>query len=144
MAPHSEHGDDRFLGEFATDCVRMACSRWTISTADMTLLNENDGTNTVVSTNRAAFVSQEEDLPRQSQRSALVPALIVTAIILGIIGATVWFLMTPQPLIIQGQADATRIDIAAASTDALASGRSHAATMSSRVSFCFASIIPNS
>jgi HlyD family secretion protein len=63
--------------------------------------------------NHMAADSQEEDLPPQSQGSALVPALIVTAIILGIIGTTAWFLMMPQPLIIQGEADATRIDIAA-------------------------------
>lgn len=63
--------------------------------------------------NHTASVSQEEDLPPPSQGSALLPALIVTAIILGIIGTTVWFLMVAQPLIIQGQADATRIDIAA-------------------------------
>ncbi|MGR9271176.1 HlyD family secretion protein (plasmid) [Rhizobium leguminosarum] len=64
-------------------------------------------------TNDTASVSREEDLLSQSQGSALAPALIVTAIILGIIGTTVWFLMMPQPLIIQGEADATRIDIAA-------------------------------
>ena len=69
--------------------------------------------NIVADTNDTASVSQEEDLPPRSQGSALVPALIVTAIILGIIGTTVWFLMMPQPLIIQGEADATRIDIAA-------------------------------
>jgi HlyD family secretion protein len=67
----------------------------------------------VADTNDTASVSQEEGLPPQSQGSALAPALIVTAIILGIIGTTVWFLMMPQPLIIQGEADATRIDIAA-------------------------------
>ena len=64
-------------------------------------------------TNDTASVSREEDLLSQSQGSALAPALIVTAIILGIISTTVWFLMIPQPLIIQGEADATRIDIAA-------------------------------
>jgi HlyD family secretion protein len=67
----------------------------------------------VTDTNDTASVSREEDLLSQSQGSALAPALIVTAIILGIIGTTVWFLMMPQPLIIQGEADATRIDIAA-------------------------------
>jgi HlyD family secretion protein len=46
-------------------------------------------------------------------RPAVVPAVIVTVLIGSIVATTVWFLMAPQPLIIQGEADATRIDIAA-------------------------------
>lgn len=41
------------------------------------------------------------------------PAIIVTIIIGAIIGLSLWYLVQPQPLIIQGEADATRIDIAA-------------------------------
>ncbi len=41
------------------------------------------------------------------------PALIVTAIVAGIVGLSLWYLVQPQPLLIQGEADATRIDIAA-------------------------------
>jgi len=37
----------------------------------------------------------------------------VTAIVASIVGLTLWYLVQPQPLIIQGEADATRIDIAA-------------------------------
>jgi HlyD family secretion protein len=44
---------------------------------------------------------------------ARAPAIIVTIIIAAIIGLSVWYLVQPQPLIIQGEADATRIDIAA-------------------------------
>ncbi|SED79370.1 HlyD family secretion protein [Rhizobiales bacterium GAS191] len=41
------------------------------------------------------------------------PAVIVTLIVAAIIGLSLWYLVQPQPLIIQGEADATRIDIAA-------------------------------
>ena len=41
------------------------------------------------------------------------PAIIVTLIIASIVGLSLWYLIQPQPLIIQGEADATRIDIAA-------------------------------
>ena len=44
---------------------------------------------------------------------ARAPAIIVTIIVAAIVGLSLWFLVQPQPLIIQGEADATRIDIAA-------------------------------
>jgi HlyD family secretion protein len=44
---------------------------------------------------------------------ARAPAVIVTVIIVTIVGLSLWYLVQPQPLIIQGEADATRIDIAA-------------------------------
>jgi len=46
-------------------------------------------------------------------RSALAPAILVTMIVLGIVASSLWYLVQPQPLVIQGEADATRIDIAA-------------------------------
>jgi HlyD family secretion protein len=44
---------------------------------------------------------------------ARAPAIIVTLIVSAIVGLSLWYLVQPQPLIIQGEADATRIDIAA-------------------------------
>ena len=41
------------------------------------------------------------------------PALVVALIVAAIVGLSLWYLAQPQPLIIQGEADATRIDIAA-------------------------------
>ncbi|MBV9218106.1 MAG: HlyD family secretion protein [Methylobacteriaceae bacterium] len=49
----------------------------------------------------------------QAARVARAPAIIVTIIIAAIVGLSLWYLVQPQPLIIQGEADATRIDIAA-------------------------------
>ncbi len=46
-------------------------------------------------------------------RVARAPAIIVTLIIAAIVGLSLWYLGQPQPLVIQGEADATRIDIAA-------------------------------
>ena len=37
----------------------------------------------------------------------------MSLILAGIVGLSVWYLARPQPLIVQGEADATRIDIAA-------------------------------
>ena len=48
-----------------------------------------------------------------ASRVARTPAIIVTIIVSAIFGLSLWYLVQPQPLIIQGEADATRIDIAA-------------------------------
>jgi HlyD family secretion protein len=40
-------------------------------------------------------------------------ALIVAASVAAIVGLSLWYLAQPQPLLIQGEADATRIDVAA-------------------------------
>src|SRR5579863_10785774 len=40
-------------------------------------------------------------------------AVIVTLILAAIVGLSIWYLARPEPLIVQGEADATRIDIAA-------------------------------
>jgi HlyD family secretion protein len=41
------------------------------------------------------------------------PAIIVTLIVTAIFGLSLWYLVQPQPVLIQGEAGATRIDIAA-------------------------------
>lgn len=51
--------------------------------------------------------------PKRAGGGALAAALIVTLVLAGIVGITIWYLAAPQPLIIQGEADATRVDIAA-------------------------------
>jgi HlyD family secretion protein len=42
-----------------------------------------------------------------------LPSIIVGAVILAVIGLSIWYLVRPQPLLVQGEADATRMDIAA-------------------------------
>jgi HlyD family secretion protein len=48
--------------------------------------------------------------PRKTPKAA---ALIVTVTVAAIVGLSLWYLVQPQPLLVQGEADATRIDIAA-------------------------------
>ena len=47
------------------------------------------------------------------RRVARAPAIIVAIIVAAIVGLSLRYLVQPQPLIIQGEADAPRIDIAA-------------------------------
>src|SRR5690349_2684894 len=46
-------------------------------------------------------------------RTPLAAAIIVAVSILGILALSLWYLVQPQPLMVQGEADASRIDIAA-------------------------------
>jgi HlyD family secretion protein len=47
-------------------------------------------------------------------RTRLDPRLLVTAVLFAaIIGVAIWYLLRPEPLLVQGEADSTRIDIAA-------------------------------
>ena len=41
------------------------------------------------------------------------PSILVAIIVAAIVGLSLWYLVQPQPLIVQGEADATRTDIAA-------------------------------
>ena len=50
---------------------------------------------------------------KPAPKVARAPAIIATVIVCAIVGLSLWYLVQPQPLIIQGEADATRIDIAA-------------------------------
>jgi len=52
------------------------------------------------------------DSPRSASRSA-VPSIIVAAIVAAIVGLSVWYLVRGQPLLVQGEVDATRFDMAA-------------------------------
>jgi len=46
-------------------------------------------------------------------RTSKIAAVLVTFSVLAIVGLSLWYLVQPQPLLVQGEADATRIDIAA-------------------------------
>ena len=48
-----------------------------------------------------------------SPKVARAPAILVTIIVAAIAGLSLWYLAQPQPIVIQGEADATRVDIAA-------------------------------
>jgi HlyD family secretion protein len=56
---------------------------------------------------------QPEPARTEARRVARGPAILAILIVLGIAGLSLWYLAQPQPLLVQGEADATRIDIAA-------------------------------
>src|SRR5262249_48832739 len=44
---------------------------------------------------------------------ARTPSIIVGLVVTAVAGLSIWFLVRPQPLLVQGEVDATRFDIAA-------------------------------
>ena len=45
--------------------------------------------------------------------SAWAPSIIVGLVIAAVVGLSIWYLVRPQPLLVQGEVDATRLDLAA-------------------------------
>src|SRR6516165_1240204 len=56
-------------------------------------------------------VAKPETVP--SAKPSRAPAIIVSVTIAAIVALALWYLVQPQPLMVQGEADATRVDIAA-------------------------------
>ena len=46
-------------------------------------------------------------------RPARAPSIIVGLVIAAVAGLSIWYLVRPEPLLVQGEVDATRFDIAA-------------------------------
>ena len=55
----------------------------------------------------------ESSAPKLITAPSRTPAIIVAFVILTIVAISLWYLVQPQPLLVQGEADGTRIDIAA-------------------------------
>src|SRR6516164_3277216 len=56
--------------------------------------------------------------PKQTPKNpapaaSLVPSIIVTLVVVAVAGRSIWYLLRGEPLLVQGEVDATRLDIAA-------------------------------
>jgi HlyD family secretion protein len=51
--------------------------------------------------------------PKAPPSSARIPSVIVGLVVAAIVGLSIWYLVRPEPLLVQGEVDATRLDIAA-------------------------------
>jgi len=65
--------------------------------------------------NELPIESSERIAPKPTTPPAVsrTPAIIVAITILVIVAISLWYLVQSQPLVVQGEADGTRIDIAA-------------------------------
>jgi len=51
--------------------------------------------------------------PQRPPPPSRFPAIIVGLVVIAVAGLSIWYLVRPQPLLVQGEVDATRFDIAA-------------------------------
>src|SRR5215471_6307274 len=57
---------------------------------------------------------QMKKQPKETRpATASTPSIIVGLVVAGVVGLSIWYLVRPQPLLVQGEVDATRFDIAA-------------------------------
>jgi HlyD family secretion protein len=61
----------------------------------------------------AAPEPPRESAKERASASTRVPAIIVGVVAAAVAGLSIWYLVRPLPLLVQGEADATRFDIAA-------------------------------
>jgi HlyD family secretion protein len=52
-------------------------------------------------------------IPERKTSPSTVPSLVVAAVSVAVVGLSVWYLVRGQPLLVQGEVDATRFDMAA-------------------------------
>jgi HlyD family secretion protein len=56
---------------------------------------------------------QKQAAKQQPSASSLAPSIIVALVVVAVAGLSIWYLLRGEPLLVQGEADATRFDIAA-------------------------------
>src|SRR5215475_10211648 len=62
---------------------------------------------------QASPTPQENQVTKRPPSPSRVPAIIVAVVIAAVSGLSIWYLVRPVPLLVQGEVDATRLDIAA-------------------------------
>src|SRR5262247_911157 len=61
----------------------------------------------------AAQQPRKEEPKSKEPSSARIPSIVVAVVIAAVAGLSIWYLVRPAPLLVQGEVDATRLDIAA-------------------------------
>ena len=70
----------------------------------------------VPTANTQAHVAPEppkEARKKPAPASSRVPSVIVALVVVAVAGLSIWYLLRGEPLLVQGEVDATRLDIAA-------------------------------
>jgi HlyD family secretion protein len=64
-------------------------------------------------TSEAKMQATSAETPKPARSPTRIPAIIVGVVVAVIAGLSIWYLVRPVPLLVQGEVDATRLDIAA-------------------------------
>src|SRR5947209_7468694 len=74
---------------------------------------EVPGTSGDAAKRRSEPAKELSDTARRPDSPSRLPSIIVGLVIAAVAGLSIWYLVRPQPLLVQGEVDATRFDIAA-------------------------------
>src|SRR6266516_6617723 len=74
---------------------------------------EVPGTSGDAAKRRSEPAKELSDTARRPGSPSRLPSIIVGLVIVAVVGLSIWYLVRPQPLLVQGEVDATRFDIAA-------------------------------
>src|SRR5262245_1962705 len=61
----------------------------------------------------AAQQPRKEEPKSKEPSSARIPSIVVAVVIAAVTSLSIWYLVRPAPLLVRGEVDATRLDIAA-------------------------------
>jgi HlyD family secretion protein len=61
----------------------------------------------------AAAAPPADVAPQRAPAASRLPAIVVVLVVIAVAALSIWYLIRPQPLLVQGEVDATRFDIAA-------------------------------
>src|SRR5947208_12596432 len=74
---------------------------------------EVPGTSGDAAKRRSEPAKELSDTARRPDSPSRLRSVIVALVIVAVVGLSIWYLVRPQPLLVQGEVDATRFDIAA-------------------------------
>jgi HlyD family secretion protein len=88
--------------------------RWFVKTPYTYHMRDETMTKAPTSVEPSAALDRTVSEDSAAKERRLDPRLVITAVLfIAIIGLAIWYLVRPEPLLVQGEAESTRIDIAA-------------------------------
>src|SRR5213080_737082 len=109
----SSDGEERGPAARSTERVMETPGADTQTPAVPAARGEVPGTPGDAAKRRSEPAKELSDTARRLGSPSRLPSIIVGLVIAAVAGVSIWYLVRPQPLLVQGEVDATRFDIAA-------------------------------
>src|SRR5947209_2337882 len=109
----SSDGEERGQPARSTERVMETPGADTQTPAVPAARGEVPGTSGDAAKRRSEPAKELSDTARRPDSPSRLPSIIVGLVIAAVAGLSIWYLVRPQPLLVQGEVDATRFDIAA-------------------------------
>src|SRR5947209_6327136 len=109
----SSDGEERGQPARSTERVMETPGADTQTPAVPAARGEVPGTSGDAAKRRSEPAKELSDTARRPDSPSRLPSIIVGLVIAAVAGLSIWYLVRPEPLLVQGEVDATRSDIAA-------------------------------